>query len=158
MKKWNALVLALMMCLSLCACGGGVHDYANTPSANEEASTSTSSEPSTSDNEDFIAKYDSDIVVAAKMTLDNFISDYELSLATQKWTIAMFDETGDTVIAMSDITYNNQTGKYIFVGTLNFDDSGKVVSATPHYLEVNGSVLGDDGYCNDVFEKISELG
>lgn len=40
-----------------------------------------------------------------------------------------------------------------YVGTLNFDDSGKVVSATPHYIEVLGQVLGDDGYCTDIFIK-----
>ncbi len=44
-----------------------------------------------------------------------------------------------------------------YVGTLNFDDSGKVVSATPHYIEVLGQVFGDDGYCTDIFDKIREL-
>ena len=44
-----------------------------------------------------------------------------------------------------------------YLGTLNFDDSGKVVSAMPHYIEVLGQVLGDDGYCTDIFDKIREL-
>ena len=79
-----------------------------------------------------------------------------MSLAPQRWTIAMFDDQ-NAVIGMTDITYDNQQGQYIYVGTLNFDDSGKVVSAKPHYLEVNGTVLGDDGYCDDVFETLKQL-
>lgn len=91
------------------------------------------------------------------MALDNFISGYDMSLAPQRWTIAMFDDQ-DAVIGMTDITYDNQQGQYIYVGTLNFDDTGKVVGAQPHYLEVNGTVLGDDGYCDDVFDTLRQLG
>lgn len=79
-----------------------------------------------------------------------------MSLAPQHWILAKFDDK-DAVIGMTDIKYNNQEGKYIYVGTLNFDDSGKVFSATPHYIEVLGQVLGDDGYCTDIFDKIREL-
>ena len=70
--------------------------------------------------------------------------------------LAKFDNQ-DAVIGMTDITIKDQKGKYIYVGTLNFDDSGKVVSAKPHYLEVNGTVLGDDGYCDSVFDTIKRL-
>lgn len=80
-----------------------------------------------------------------------------MSLAPQRWTIAMFDDQ-NVVIGMTDITYDNQQGQYIYVGTLNFDDIGKVVGAQPHYLEVNGTVLGDDGYCDDVFDTLRQLG
>ena len=106
--------------------------------------------------DNFISEHSSEIVVAAKLTLDNFISDYEISLAPQRWTIAKFDSS-DTVIGMTDIKYNGVVGKYIYVGTLQLDGSGKVVSATPHYVEVNGTVLGDDGYCKDVFATIAAL-
>ena len=126
----------------------------------EEAEVTTASSGTESDtvaNKEFISKYETDIVVAAKMSLDNFISDYKLSLAPQNWTIAKFDSSETAVIAMSDITYNGVKGTYIYVGTLNIDSSGKVESATPHYLEVNGVVLGDDGYCDDVFEKLKSL-
>lgn len=108
-------------------------------------------------NNDFITGHETDIVVSAKMALDNFLSDYKMSLAPQNWVIAKFDESETTVIAMTDITYNGQKGRYIYVGTLNLNASGKVESAKPHYLEVNGSVLGNDGYCDDVFEKIKSL-
>ena len=108
----------------------------------------------TSDN--FIDDHSNEIVAAAKLALDNFISGYDMSLAPQRWTLAKFDDQG-AVIGMTKITYNNQVGDYIYVGTLNFDDSGKVVSATPHYLEVQGNLLGDDGYCTDVFDKIKAL-
>ena len=139
-------------------------DYNNTI-FREEGEEEETEIPDTSDtgsdsaaNKEFISKYETDIVVAAKMSLDNFISDYKLSLAPQNWTIAKFDSSETTVIAMSDITYNSVKGTYIYVGTLNINSSGKVESATPHYLEVNGVVLGDDGYCDDVFDKIRSLG
>lgn len=122
----------------------------------ETESSETESDEDT--NKEFIARYETDIVVAAEMTLDNFISGYKLSLAPQKWTIAKFDSSETTVIAISDIKYGGEKGTYIYVGTLNINDSGKVESATPHYLEVNGVVLGDDGYCDDVFDQLRALG
>lgn len=122
----------------------------------EETEASSDQGSDTAENKEFIEKYDNEIVVAAKMALDNFITGYDMSLAPQRWTLAKFDDQ-DAVIGMTDITYNNQKGQYIYVGTLNFDDSGKVVSAKPHYLEVNGTVLGDDGYCDDVFETLKQL-
>lgn len=129
----------------------------------EEDDEEEVTEPATSEqgsdsaaNKGFIEKHDNEIVVAAKLALDNFISGYHMSLAPQRWILAKFDET-DTVIGMTEITYNNQKGQYIYVGTLEIDDSGKVVSAKPHYLEVNGTVLGDDGYCDEVFDKIKQL-
>lgn len=117
----------------------------------------TDQETDTEANKEFISKYETDIVVAAEMALDNFIANYKLSLAPQKWTIAKFDSTETTVIAMTDITYQDKKGKYIYVGTLNINSSGKVESAKLHYLEVNGVVLGDDGYCDDVFDKLRDL-
>lgn len=101
-------------------------------------------------------KYDNDFIASAKMTLDRFITNYDLSLAPQKWTIAKFDDT-DTLIGMTDITYQDRVGKFIFVGTLNIEND-KVTSVTPHYIEVNGEVLGDDSYCDDVFNTIKNLG
>lgn len=127
----------------------------------EPLDTETSgSDSDTQANKEFISEHETDIVVAASLALDNFLDkkSYKMSLAPQNWTIAKFDETETTVIGMTDITYNGQKGKYIYVGTLNINDSGKVESAKPHYLEVNGQVLGDDGYCDDVFDKIKSLG
>ncbi len=126
-----------------------------------EADTLSPDAAETSEEEsktDFVTEHDNEIIAAAKMTLDNYITDYDMSLAAQRWTIAKFDETDTTVIAATEITYGGVTGTYYFVGTMNLDDSGKVVSATPHYLEVNGTVLGDDGYCDEVFDKIRALG
>lgn len=107
-------------------------------------------------NKEFIEKYDNEIVSAAKMTLDNFLSDYDMSLAPQRWTLAKFDDQ-NAVIGMTDITFNGQKGQYIYIGTLNFDTSGKVVSANPHYVEALGQVLGNDGYCDDVFDVLKQL-
>lgn len=58
---------------------------------------------------------------------------------------------------MTDITYNGQKGQYIYIGTLNLDTSGKVVSANPHYVEALGQVLGNDGYCDDVLDALKQL-
>ena len=136
-------------------------DYLHTTFRNEETEDTVDEVPSdtvsnTQNNKEFIKQYETDIVVAASMSLEKFISGYKMSLAPQSWILAKFDDK-DAVIGMTDIKYNNQEGKYIYVGTLNFDDSGKVVSATPHYIEVLGQVLGDDGYCTDIFDKIREL-
>ena len=141
-------------------------DYTQT-TFREEADEEELSESETTEidsdaqaNKEFISEHETDIVVAASMALDNFLDkkSYKMSLAPQNWTIAKFDETETTVIGMTDITYNGQKGKYIYVGTLNINSSGKVESAKPHYLEVNGQVLGDDGYCDDVFDKIRSIG
>ena len=123
-------------------------------SKNDDKSESSSTS-STTNNKDFIEAYKYEIVTSAKLTLDRYISDYQISLAPQKWTIAKFDET-DTVIATTDVTYNGVVGKYIFVGTLNIDN-GDVKSTTPHYISVHNTVLGDDGYCDDVFNKIANI-
>ncbi len=125
----------------------------------EVTEEATVQETDTQANKEFLAEHDTDIVVAASMALQKFLDSdsYKMSLAPEKWTIAKFDETETTVIGITDITYNGQKGKYIYVGTLNIDSEGKVESAKPHYLEVNGQVLGDDGYCRDVFDKIKSI-
>ena len=124
---------------------------------NEDNTSVTTSETDSDANAEFVKIHENEIVVVAKMALDNFLSDYSISLAPQLWTIAKFDDT-DTAIAMTDIVYMGQNMKYLYVGTLNINEAGKVVSAKPHYLEVNGVVLGDDGYCKDVFDIINSIG
>ncbi|MBP3891850.1 MAG: hypothetical protein J6D29_06735 [Solobacterium sp.] len=126
----------------------------NTTIETETAEPSSTEEVIESDN--LAERYKSEIVVAAKMSLDEFIDKYDMSLAPERWTLAEFDDKG-AVIGMTDITVNNTKGKYIYVGTLNINESGTVESATPHYIEVNGNVLGDDGYCKEIFDKIKAL-
>lgn len=121
-----------------------------------EAESSDHTADNSQTNKDFIEKYDNEIVVAAKMALDNFISDYDMSLAPQRWTLAKFDDQ-DAVIGMTDISFKGQKGRYIYVGTLSFDNSGKVVSAQPHHIEVLGQVLGDDGYCDDLLDTLKQF-
>lgn len=180
MKKRGNVMAAAMFALALSGCGGGyvsgsgMNSSAAQPASQEAAPVEASStaspaasqsteyeegkdataSPETS-NEDIIAKYDNEIVVAAKMALDNFVdeSQYDMSLAPQRWTLARFDDNG-AVIGMTEVTYSGSKCNYLYVGTLNFDASGKVASAKPHYLELNGTVLGDDGYCDDVFDKL----
>lgn len=128
-------------------------EIAEEPTVEKQVEEPVAEEPV---EENIAEKYDNDFVASAKLTLDRFIANYDLSLAPQRWTIAKFDDT-DTLIGMTDITYQDRVGKFIFVGTLNIEND-KVTSVTPHYIEVNGEVLGDDGYCNDVFDTIKNLG
>lgn len=134
-----------------------VSDDSNTADSDIETEVETEEiEAADVETEENIAeKHARDFIVGAKMTLDKYITGYDMSLAEQRWTIAKFDET-DTLIGMTDIKYNGVNGKYIFVGTLNFDGD-KVISITPHYIEVNGESFADDGYCTEVFEKIQAL-
>lgn len=104
----------------------------------------------------FISNHENEIVAVAKMALDRFISDYEMSLAPQLWKITVFDDSG-AIMAKTDMTYNGINGEYIYVGTLNISNSGKIESAKPHYIYAMGTVLGDDGYCNDFFETINGI-
>jgi len=71
------------------------------------------------------------------------------------WTVGIYDDY-NTVFAMTDITVDNQTVKYIYFGTMHFDAAGeKISSATPHYLSIGSLVLGNDGYCSaflDLFD------
>lgn len=128
-------------------------DGAEEPNAKPLEKIISESESDTEANKEFVNKHKTNTIAAASIALDNYITDYDMSLAPQKWTIAKFDDT-DTVIGMTDITYNGVKGKFIYVGTLNLNDSGKLKSATPHYLEVNGEVLEDDGYCDEVFDRM----
>jgi plastocyanin len=138
-------------------------DYTHTIFATEEEEDTSTESTETTDsgsdaaaNKEFIDKYSTDIVVAASLALDQFIDkkSYKMSLAPQNWTLAKFDETPTTVIGTTDITYKDVKTTYIYVGTLNMDSSGKVTSATPHYIAIGSLVLGDDHYCDDVFEKL----
>ena len=122
-------------------------------SADDDSSSST---VDTAANKQFIEDHSTDIVVAASLALEQFIDkkSYKMSLAPQKWTLAKFDETPTTVIGTTEITYQDIKTTYIYVGTLNLDSSGKVTSATPHYVAIGNLVLGDDHYCDEVFEKL----
>lgn len=124
-----------------------------TPTPVEKPAEEDTSEPSAND---FVEAYSTDFVVGAKMTLDRYIADYKISLVPSNWTIAKFDDT-DTLIGSTEITWQGRKGKFYFVGTLNFKGDD-VEGVTPHYISVMDEVLGDDGYCDDVFGKINALG
>ena len=132
---------------------GNYFDIVALDDKNESASLNNTNDAA--NDKDFIEAHDMEIVAAASMALENFIDkkSYKMSLATANWTMAKFDET-DTVIAMTDITYKDIKTQYIYVGTLDINSEGKVVSAQPHYLAVGSLVLGDDGYCDETFEKM----
>lgn len=109
-----------------------------------------------SDEEDFIKKYETEIVVAADMALERFIADFDISLVPQNWTLAMFDDQ-NAVIGITEVTWKSVKYQYIYVGTLIFNDEGKVEGAKPHYLQLGDNILGDDGYCNEVFDIIRQM-
>ena len=121
-----------------------------------ESEAPAPSAPSAAPSKSIASAYKTDIVVAAKMTLDRFISDYSVSLAVQNWTVSDFDSDG-AVIALADVTFKSsgETARALLVLTPDFE-GGKVTSATPHYVAVGNTVYGDDGYCDDTFSTIQE--
>lgn len=125
----------------------------------EDSSVEENSQEEVGDKElnpnEFCNKYATDFIVGASMTLDRYISNYDMSLAPQKWKLAKFDET-DTILGTTEITYNNKKGSFQFVGTLEFNGD-KVTAVKPHYIFVIDEVLGDDGYCDDYFSALNDL-
>lgn len=102
---------------------------------------------------DIKKEYDNEIVSVCKLTLDRFVSDYEISLAPQRWTLANFDEDG-AIIALTDVTLSSgESGRAMFVITPIFDGD-KMTGATPHFISVGDTVYGDDGYSADFFATI----
>lgn len=105
----------------------------------------------------FVKKYATDIVVCSKMFLDQFLTDYKVSLATKLWTLADFDKKG-AVIALTDVTFKstNNTEKAMIVFTPELDGN-KMTGGTPHYIAVGDTVYGDDDYCDDIFSKLEKI-
>jgi len=111
---------------------------------------------SDSENGDFIENYKTDIVVASKMILDNFIQNYEIPLATQLWTVAKFDENG-AIAAMTDVTEKSTKVSVTAIVVLTPEmEEERMTSAIPHYVSVGDIVYGDDGYCEEVFAILEE--
>lgn len=107
--------------------------------------------------EKIVEKYDNEIVVCCKMFLDNFIANYDVSLAPQMWTLVKFDKKG-AIIAITDVTFDfmSEVQKAMIVFTPNIDD-GKMLGGTPHYIAVGDTVYGDDGYCDKLFSKLKKF-
>ncbi|MBR6160032.1 MAG: DUF4190 domain-containing protein [Lachnospiraceae bacterium] len=132
--------------------------------ASDEEDTEEPREEETSDEkhvpkiiDDWSSQHATAAIAAASIAANSFLSDYQMSLAPQNWSLAKYDDT-DTVLGITEITYNGKKGYFIYVGTLQMNDAGKIQDATTHYLKVNGEVMSDDGYCEDVSATISELG
>lgn len=100
-------------------------------------------------------KYCYDFIYLSEKALDNYIADYKTP-SRRDWTIAMFDDE-NTVIGMTKVTWQGIKWDYIYVGTLNFDEDGKVVSGTHHYVQLGNEVLHNDGYCDEFFEYLNEI-
>lgn len=101
-------------------------------------------------------KYATEIVVSSKMLLDRFVSNYDIPLATQLWTLADFDENG-AIMAIADITEKTSglAEKAIIVLTPNIEDD-KMVGSVPHYVSVGSTVYGNDGYCDEFIDNLEK--
>lgn len=90
------------------------------------------------------------------MLLERFVSNYDIPLATQLWTLADFDENG-AVMAITNITEKTSkiSEKTIIVLTPNIEDD-KMVGSTPHYISVGSTVYGNDGYCDEFLANLEE--
>ncbi len=106
---------------------------------------------------DFIEAHRTDIVVCADMTLERFVSNYKIPLASQLWTVAKFDGDG-AIAAMVDVTEKSskKTEMAIVVFTPVMEGE-KMIGGTPHFVSVGDTVYGDDGYCDDVFSILAGL-
>ncbi len=107
---------------------------------------------SSEDTKAFVEKYTLEFIAAAKLSLDKYIDNYKMSLASQKWQIVKYDET-DTMMGMTELSYKDVKYTYVFVGTLNMKADGEVESTSPHLIMVGDSVLYDDGYCDELLES-----
>ena len=113
--------------------------------------------PSSADDSPSIAEtYKTDVIVASKMFLDRFLSDYSVSLAAQSWTVADFDSEG-AVIALADVKFKSSgdSANALLVLSPVIED-GKVTETTPHFIAVGDTVYGNDGYCDSVFSDLQE--
>lgn len=103
-----------------------------------------------------VEKFATEIVVSSKMLLERFVSNYDIPLATQLWTLTDFDENG-AVMATANITEKTSgiLEKAIIVLTPNIEDD-KMVGGTPHYVSVGSTVYGNDGYCDEFLANLEE--
>ena len=101
-------------------------------------------------------KYVLEICTSAKMLIERFTKAYKITGAPQKWTVLDFDENG--AIMLNSRIENKNTGAIedAMVVLTPIIENDKMTSATPHYIKVGGTVLGDDGYCDEVFETLNE--
>lgn len=120
--------------------------------ASTEATEAT--EEPEEDNAPIREKYKADIVVASNNLIKRFLPDCKVPLATKLWTVADFDEKG-AIMATAEIEVSGETKKVMTVLTLEIED-GNVKSAKPHYIAVDDKILGNDGYCDEVFELLEK--
>ncbi len=126
------------------------------PEQSEPAPTESADAPAESEP-DFVEAHRTDIVVASRMLLDRFISNYKIPMAAQLWTIAKFDDAG-AVVAMVDVTEKSSGKTEAAIVVLSpVMENEKMTGATPHFISVGDVVHGDDGYCDDVFSSIAEM-
>lgn len=102
-------------------------------------------------------RYGLEITASFHELLDRFITGYEISFAPQKWTLADFDEKG-AVIGMADLGWKSggDKEKVVIVITPIIENS-EMTGSKPHYISIGGRVYGDDGYCDEVFNKINRI-
>ncbi len=127
-----------------------------TAAANVEETNGMSGEERSDASLPFREEHALDITTSSKTLIERFTKAYKISGASKLWTIADFDDKG-AIMAVSDIE-NINTGameKAVVVMTPVMDGE-KMTGATPHYIAVGDVVYGDDGYCDDVFETITD--
>lgn len=104
---------------------------------------------------DRIADYDKEIVASAVLTLDKYITDYDISTDPKNWTFAMFDEAG-AVLATTTVGIGDVQSSYMYILTPVFEN-GNLTGMTNHYVSVGETVYCDDGYCDDVFSQVASM-
>lgn len=173
MKKKILLLAVFLLAVTCAACAPSdpsapvpepidINEALGIPKHDSEADARQAEEKSKAEEEtkkakleDVKANFATEIVVSGKMTLDNYLDDYKISLAPQNWTIADFDEDG-AIMATTKITKKDgEKVTYLIVLTPIFEDF-EYVGAKPHYVQAGEKVYGDDGYCDEYFAKLDE--
>ena len=104
----------------------------------------------------YIDEYKNEIVVCAKQTLDNYIANYDISLAPQKWNLGMVDDD-DNVYAVTRVTWQDRVYSYVYIGQLQFDENGKCTGSSGHLLALNDEILYNDHYADEFLENLGRM-
>lgn len=137
MKKWIALLLALVMCLSLCACGGKsdtAKDATDTTGNSEQKKEVESIELNIPVGDDFTiveATYTTKQLVDEKVSVrlkvqNNTDTDFEMIMFQFHYYDKNGDRTGSLVLSASDMEAGHATWTSYIDTNLTSEDFGSV--------------------------------
>lgn len=145
MKKWIALLLALVMCLSLCACGGGEQPAGSKEVEDDQATAEPKEEDTAAENSEFYGTWN--VVSAALPSGDFTVEEMEnaKTYSMSDWLLVI-SETGKLYLQ----TQNNSV-----VSDLTMTDTTVTGGSNVWNYENNQLVL-TNGDSTFKYEKVSD--